>query len=228
MATDSLSSLLFGGYRGRVLGLLLLQPEQSFHVREIARLTGTAVGTLHKELSRLAAAGLLLRREVGNQVRYAANMACPVFPELQGLLRKTSGLADVLRDCLAPLAEQISVALVFGSVARGEERSGSDVDVLVVGEAPFVEVVKALHPAQASLQREINPVVYAPAEFGRKRAAGDAFLLGIANAAKIFLIGNEDDFGKLAGEWVSYANQCSGPSCDGHSGAFQDDRAGRG
>jgi predicted nucleotidyltransferase len=200
MATHTLSSLLFGGYRGRVLGLLLLQPEQSFHVREIARLTGTAVGTLHKELSKLAAAGLLLRREVGNQVLYAANMACPIFPELQGLLRKTSGLADILRDSLAPLAGQISVALVFGSIARGEERSGSDVDVLVVGDVPFVDVVKALHPAQAILQREINPVVYSLAEFRRKWAAGEAFLRGIADHAKIFLMGSEDDFGKLAGD----------------------------
>lgn len=200
MATYTLSSLLLGGYRGRVLGLLLLRPEQSFHVREIARLTGTAVGTLHKELTKLAAAGLLLRSEVGNQVLYAANMACPVFPELQGLLRKTSGLADVLRDCLAPLAGQISVALVFGSVARGEERSGSDVDVLLVGAVTFVEVVKALHPAQAILQREINPVVYSLAEFQRKWAAGEAFLRGIADNAKIFLMGNEDDFGKLAGD----------------------------
>lgn len=200
MATSTLSSLLFGGYRGRVLGLLLLLPEQSFHVREIARLTGTAVGTLHKELSKLAVAGLLLRREVGNQVLYSANMACPVFHELQGLLRKTSGLADVLRDCLAPLAGQIVVSLVFGSVARGEERSGSDVDVLLVGDMPFVEVVKALHPAQAILQREINPVVYSPPEFRRRWIEDDLFLRGIADNAKIFLMGNEDDFGKLAGD----------------------------
>lgn len=197
MATTNISSLLLSGYRWRVLSLLLLHPEESFHVREIARLTGTAVGTLHRELSRLAAAGLLVRREVGNQVRYSANGVCPVFFELQGLLRKTMGLADVLRDCLAPLAERVTVALVFGSVARGGEHAGSDVDVLVVGDVPFVEVVKALHPAQSSLRREINAVVYAPPEFGRKRAAGDAFLGAIAENAKIYLIGNEDDFGNL-------------------------------
>jgi predicted nucleotidyltransferase len=89
---------------------------------------------------------------------------------------------------------------VFGSVARGEEHSGSDVDVLVVGDATFVGVVKALHPAQTILQREINPVVYSPAEFRRRWAASEAFLRGIADNAKIFLMGNEDDFGKLAGD----------------------------
>ena len=199
MATNDLPSLLFGGYRGRVLGLLLLHPEKSLHVREIARLIGAAVGTLHKELAKLASAGLLLRRTIGNQVHYMANRDCPIFPELQALMRKTSGLADILRECLAPLSGQIAVALVFGSVARGEEHSGSDVDVLVVGDVAFAEVVKALYPAQASLQREINPVVYGTAEFGRKRSADDAFIRGIAENAKIYLIGNQDDFGKLAG-----------------------------
>jgi len=133
-------------------------------------------------------------------VHYAANTDCPVFRELQGLLRKTSGLADVLRDCLAALGGQILLALVFGSVARGEEHSGSDIDVLVVGDVPFVTAVKALYPVQANLQREINPVVYSPDEFRRKWAGGEAFLHGIATNPKIFLVGNDDDFGKLVGD----------------------------
>lgn len=194
-----LASLLLGSYRRRALGLLLLHPEQSYYVREIARQTGTSVGTLHKELAKLAQAGLLLRKEIGNQVHYAANTQCPVFPELQGLLRKTSGMADELREGLEVIAERVAVALVFGSMARGAARAGSDVDVLVVGSVSFVEVVKALHPAQAMLQREINPVVYAADEFRRKLAGGDAFLCGIVAGEKMFLIGDNDDLGKLAG-----------------------------
>lgn len=194
-----LASLLLGSYRRRALGLLLLHPEQSYHVREISRLTDTSVGTLHKELTRLAQAGLLLRKEIGNQVHYSANTQCPIFPELQGLLRKTSGVADIAREALDGISGKITLSLIFGSVARGEERAGSDVDVLVIGNAPFAEVVKALHPAQSMLQREINPVVYAPGEFKRKLAKGDVFLRGIMEGEKLFLIGNEHDLGKLAG-----------------------------
>ena len=114
-----LADLLFGTYRKKVLSQLLLNPDMDYHVRELARQTGTSPGTLHKELARLAAAGLLTRKEQGNQVRYQANPQCPVFPELAGLLRKTTGAAQVLTDALAPLAP--ALALIFGSVATGTE-----------------------------------------------------------------------------------------------------------
>ena len=109
-----LTELLLGDYRKKVLSQLLLHPDADYHVRELARLTGTAAGSLHKELARLAGAGLLLRKEQGNQVRYQANRQCPIYPELAGLLRKTSGAAQVLGQALAPL--QPALALIFGSV----------------------------------------------------------------------------------------------------------------
>lgn len=194
-----LASLLFGNYRQRVLGLLLLHPDTTYHVREIARLTGTAAGTLHKELAKLADAGLLSRQKVGNQVRYGANRACPIYEELAGILRKTSGLTDVLADALNEVVAQLDLAFVFGSVARGEAQAGSDVDVLLVGSLSFAEAVRVLHPLQQTLQREINPVVYRADEFCRKVAAGDPFLKQILTQPKLFLIGNDDDLGKLAG-----------------------------
>ncbi len=195
-----LASLLFGDYRQKVLAFLLLHPEQHYHVREIARLTGTSAGTLHKELARLAQAGVLIREAVGNQVRYGANRQCPIFPELAGILRKTAGLADVLKEALAGLRERIALALVFGSVARGEEGPRSDVDVLLVGEIGFAEAVTALHEAQARIGREINPVVLSPAEFQEKINAGDAFLAEVLHNDKLYLMGDEDDLGKLAGD----------------------------
>ena len=198
-----LSSLLFGDYRQKVLARLLLHPEQRYHVREIARLTGTSAGTLHKELTRLAQAGVLTREEIGNQVRYGANRQCPIYAELAGILRKTAGLADVLKAAVSPLSEKLALALVFGSVARGDEGPGSDVDVLLVGEIGFAEAVRALHEAQSSIGREINPVVLSPAEFHNKLKGGDAFLTEILGGKKIFLIGNEDESGKLAGDPAS-------------------------
>src|SRR3990167_5101852 len=114
-----LTDILFGTYRKKVLSLLLLHPDTDYHVRELARQTHTAAGTLHKELARLASAGLLLRKQQGNQVRYQANQQCPVFPELAGLLRKTTGAAEILTPPLTPLHPPL--ALIFGSVARGTE-----------------------------------------------------------------------------------------------------------
>ena len=193
-----LASLLLGAYRRRVLGLLLLQPDKTYHVREIARLTETSPGTLHKELSRLAQAGLLTREKVGNQIRDGADRRCPIFEELAGILRKTSGLADVVLDALAPLSKRIKVALIYGSVARGEERSGSDVDLLLIGSVGFADAVKAVHPAQDRIGREINPAVMTVAEFRKK--AGEPFLREVLAGEKLFLIGDEDELGKLAGD----------------------------
>lgn len=193
-----LSSLLFGNYRQRVLGLLLLHPEQTYHVREIARLTETNAGTLHKELARLAAAGLLIREQVGNQVRYGANRRCPIFEDLANILRKTSGIADVIADALSGMAQRIHAALIFGSVARGEERHGSDVDLLIVGNISFAEAVKALQEAQVRVGREINPVVMTAEEFVRKNTGGDPFLRGLLAGERIRLIGEVDDLGKPA------------------------------
>ncbi|MBP9609005.1 MAG: MarR family transcriptional regulator [Laribacter sp.] len=191
----NLLDTLFGGQRQRVLGWLLLHPDEALHVRELARLTGTHAGSLHRELARLAEAGLLVRSTRGNQVLYQANRSCPVFAELAGLFRKTSGVADVLRSALAPLSAQIELALVFGSVARGEETARSDVDVLVVGQAGFAEVVAALYPCQETLGRDINPVVYSPDEWRTRQANDDHFVRDILSKPTLPLWGDVNDAG---------------------------------
>lgn len=195
---NKLLGVLFGSYRQRVLELLLLQPAQRFHVRELARQTGTTAGTLHRELSKLAEAGLLLRERQGNQVLYQANRACPVFEELAGLFRKTSGAVSVLQQALRDLVPQIRFALLFGSLARGTETPGSDVDVLIVGEASFAGVVKALYPAQELLQREINPVVYSDSEFLLRLQNKEPLLLEVLSKPRLFLLGSEYDFAEFA------------------------------
>ena len=195
-----LLDLLFGSYRQRALSQLLLHPDSSYHVRELARLTDTTPGTLHKELARLERAGLLTREKQGNQLRYRANRDCPVFAELAGLFRKTSGVTVVIADALRSLQPAPELALVFGSLARGDESAGSDVDLLLIGDNSFGEVVKALYPAQAVLQREINPVLYSAGEFARRCAAKEALVVDILARPKLFIIGNQNDLGKLAGD----------------------------
>lgn len=199
MTTSTLATLLFGDYRQKVLALLLLHPEQSYHVREIARLTDTSAGTLHRELARLASAGVLTRSASGNQVRYAANRQCPIYPELAGILRKTAGVVDVLRQALAVLSPRIQVALVFGSLARATEGPRSDVDLLLIGDLGFAEVVQAVHGAQARLGREINPIVVSAGELRQRTGAADPFLARVLEGDKLYVMGNDDDLGKLAG-----------------------------
>jgi len=189
----ALSDLLFPNqYRRKVLGLLLMRPEQQIHLRELARVIGAAPGTLKKELDALCEAGLLRAERVGNQVRFCANTAHPVFPELQALIRKTIGLVDALRLSLAPLAGRIDAAFVFGSMASGTESAGSDIDLMVVGDAGFAEIVDVTYAAQATLGREINPKVMSASEWQAKKAERNAFLQDVLNKPRIMLIGDAD------------------------------------
>jgi predicted nucleotidyltransferase len=185
--------LLFSAYRRQVLGLLLLRPDESLHVREISRLTGVPAGSLHRELRALTDAGLLLREPAGNQVRYSANRACPIFAELAEIFRKTSGLVDLLRDALAPLAIRIVAAFVFGSIAKGAETATSDVDVYVIGDVGFTEVVGALSPLRERLGREINPVVVTREDFRAQRRSDERFVNRVMGEPKLFVIGSADD-----------------------------------
>lgn len=199
MATTQLSdpaSLLFGTYRRKVLGLLLLHPGEHFHLREIARVTRTQPGTVRRELSLLTRAGLIERNVQGNQVRFRANETYPIYDELRSILKKTAGVADQLRGALGPLIDKITVAFVYGSVASGQERATSDIDLLIVGTVKFEDVIRVLHPYQEEMRREINPHIYSPTEFERKASESNSFLANILTGPKLFVIGGNDELGK--------------------------------
>lgn len=201
------AAVLFGRSMRAVLGLLFNHPERSFYLREIARAAGTSPSSLQRELAALAAAGLILREARGQQVHFRANGESPLFPELRGIVVKTFGVADVLRGALAPLAARIHAAFVYGSLARGEARPESDVDVMVIGEVAFADVVEALRPAEAALRRSVNPSVYPPVEFSGKAASGSAFLAEVLREPKIFLIGGEGELRELAERGAPQAPQ---------------------
>lgn len=188
---SSVANFLLGQTRTAVLSELLLHPEASLHVRELARLAGASPGSLHRDLRAMTALGLLSRQEVGRQVHYRANTQSPVFEELAGLLRKTAGLVDVLRDALKPAADQIDYAFVYGSMASGTEHAHSDVDVMIVGKIEFGEAVQALSPAQEKLRREVNPTVLAPAEVVRKLRDKDSFVAQVWAKPRLWIIGGE-------------------------------------
>ena len=161
-------------------------------------MTGLSAGSLHRELKALSEAGLLRRARQGNQVRYRANPACPIYEELASIFRKTVGLAGVLRDALVEIADRIDLALVFGSLAAGRQQSGSDVDLFVIGDVSLLEVVTALSEAQSQLGREINPVIMTADGFIAQQEKEDRFVVRVLDEPKIFVMGNADALAKLA------------------------------
>ena len=186
-----LSSVLFTEYRSRVLGLLLLHPERSYYLREIARITATVPGTLKREMDKLSEVGLLTVKKVGNQNHYQANQECPIYEDLSNVLRKTSGLSDVLIDALLPLSEKLQSAFVFGSVASGKVNSKSDIDLLLIGEVSYAEVVLLMHPLQEKLGREINPKIFAAKEWKKLMKDNGAFVHDVLSKPKLFIIGSD-------------------------------------
>ncbi|HEY4082298.1 MAG TPA: nucleotidyltransferase domain-containing protein [Burkholderiaceae bacterium] len=180
-----------------MLSALLLHPESSLHVRELARLTKASAGSLHRELRLLAELGLLNRQEIGRQVHYSANTDSPVFEELAGLLRKTAGVADQVRDALSNLGRKVQLAFIYGSVAAGTEKPGSDVDLMTLGSAKFADLALALAPLHESLRREVNPTNMRPQDFARRLSEGDGFARSVMAGRRLWLIGDEDDLGKL-------------------------------
>ena len=194
----SLADSLFGETRKAILALFYGHVDESFYVRQIVRIVGAGIGIVHRELERLTKAGIINRENRGNQVYYSANKDCPIFEELKNLVMKTFGLVDVLKTALIPLAARIRAAFIYGSFAQGRQNSSSDVDVMVIGEVGFSEVVEAFAPAQEKLRREINPTVYPPEEFCKKLAEGHHFLSSVLKGKKIFLVGNEHELAGLA------------------------------
>jgi predicted nucleotidyltransferase len=202
MSLTHLATALLPRSRQAILGLLYGHPDETYYLRQIASATGVGLGQCQRELQRLSDAGVLRRFQHGRHVYFQAAPDCPIYDELRGIVTKTIGVVSVLADTLDRFADDIAVAFVFGSVARGEERSPSDVDLLVVGDVTFSDIVNSLSNAETTLRRAINPTVYPPDEFAKKLSADSHFLKSVLKGEKIFIFGNDDELGKLAPQFV--------------------------
>lgn len=189
---SALADALFPRVRQRVLAILFGSPDRSFFVSELMSLAQSGRGAVQRELTDLAAAGLLTVTTQGNQKHYQANRSAPVFGELRSLVLKTFGLADVLRDALAPLVDRIDAAFVFGSVAKQQDTASSDVDVMIVSDSlGYGDVFGALEPAAIGLGRPVNPTVYTSAQLAKRARQDNAFVQRVLEQPKIWLIGQE-------------------------------------
>ncbi|MCB5197321.1 nucleotidyltransferase domain-containing protein [Deefgea salmonis] len=190
---------LFSKTQQRVLAVLFGQPQRSFYANEIIALAGGGSGAVQRELAKLADAGLIKSQRIGNQKHYQANADAPIYAELRSIVVKTFGLADVIRVALVDIWPQIELALVYGSVAKGNEHAASDIDLMVVGEQiSHAQLLAALLPAQQTLGRPINPTLYTAAEFAQRVMEGRSFIRRVLEQPKIFVKGNEDDIARLS------------------------------
>ena len=194
--SSGMGDALFTRTQQRVLGLLFGQPHRSFYTNEIVRLARVGTGTVHRELARLCKPGLITMARTGNQKHYQANPESPVFEELRAIVRKTFGLADVLRESLSQLSTHIHAAFVFGSVAAGTDTAGSDIDLFIVGDdLAYPDVMAAMEGAEAELRRKVSPTLYMASEMQEKLESGNAFVTRLLDRPKIFLVGSMRELG---------------------------------
>ncbi len=181
-----------------LLAATVLQPERWWYLSDLAKQMGRRPSSLQAPLASLVTAGILRRRREGNRVYYQADPDCPFRGELQGMIAKTVGLVEVLRDALAPLRSRIAVAFVHGSVASSQERSSSDVDLIVIGAVGPSKLAPVLDALEERLARPVNASVFTAEEFGGKVAAKNHFLRAVLNKERLFIIGTEDDLESIA------------------------------
>lgn len=171
--------------RQAILLHLLLDPEREFYLREIVRLTGFAPRTIQKEIDNLVRQDLIIERRSGNRRYLKANSEHPLFRSLQELILKSEGFVGVIGDALGE--EGIDFAFIFGSIASGDARAGSDIDILVVGDIGLRETVRRLAGVHDRLGREVNPVVWTPEEYQQRLDEGDHFLTELLRSPRIMI-----------------------------------------
>ncbi len=190
----SLADALLTRTQQRVLGVLFGRPDRSFYASELIRTAGTGSGAAQRELAKLEESGLILGQRIGHQKHYQANAASPLFAELRSIVLKTVGLAEPLRDALRPLSTVIKAAFVYGSVAKAADRSGSDIDLMVISDSlTYADIFTALERAAKNVGRQVNPTVYSVGEFSKRTREENAFVTRVLEQPKIWIIGSEHD-----------------------------------
>ena len=188
----SIADALFTTTQQRVLASIFGQPDRSFYTSELIERTGSGSGAMQRELKRLASSGIVTVRRIGNQKHYQANHDSPVFEELSNLVTKTVALVDPIRKALASLADNIDLAILYGSVAKGTDTASSDIDILIVGDGLTLEnIYSVLAPVETDLDRKISPTLYTRKEFADRRAANNPFLGRVLSGDHLTLIGDE-------------------------------------
>jgi predicted nucleotidyltransferase len=191
-----LADALFTGTQQRVLAWLFGQPGRSFYATELIGLAGAGSGAVQRELARLAQSGLVTVRTIGNQKHYQANPEAPIYAELCGIVQKTVGLAEPLREALAPLAGRIRAAFVYGSIAKRGDTASSDIDLMLISsDLAYSDLYAHLEAVSQRLGRTVNPTIYTPQDLAKRVKGKEAFASRVLAQPKLWLMGSEDALG---------------------------------
>jgi DNA-binding transcriptional ArsR family regulator len=188
---------LFPRTRQAILSAILLRPDKWWYLTDLAKHLGVSPSSLQRELASLVNGDLLINRKDGKRVYYKVNQGCLIVAELQVIFVKASGIVDVINSPLKRFSGKIEIAFVYGSVARTEELSTSDVDLMIVGDVGLADLAPGLRRAEKALSREINPTIYSSEEFLQRRKEGDSFIDTVLSDSKIFLKGNDSELEAL-------------------------------
>ena len=195
--------ILFSKIRRQLLTTFFSAPDRRLYFREIVRLVQGSPGTVQRELTALAQAGILRSELAGRQRYYSADVDCPIFPELSGIVVKTFGIADSLRTALQPHTRKIKVALIYGSIAADTQTGRSDIDLMIIGGVTFRQLAVALENSERLLGRQVNPTLFSHKEFVGKLEQKNHFVRAVIKSDKIFLIGTADDLARLVEQRVA-------------------------
>jgi predicted nucleotidyltransferase len=197
-ARKGLGSALFSQVQLRVLGLLFGQPDRAFHTSELVRLVGSGTGAVQRELAKLAGAGIATVTMSANRKLYRANRQSPIFHELHGLILKTAGLLEPIRQVLERYRAKIEIAFVYGSVASGDDTAKSDIDLMVIGKnLAYGELYAALQQAEQTLLRPVNPTLMTRQEWKQKLADQRSFVRKVVQQPKLFVFGTDDELKRI-------------------------------
>ena len=200
MRTRTSLDVLLPKTRQAILAATFLDPQRWWYMRELARHLRVTPSTLQRELDSLVKGGILRQKREGKHVYFQAATDSPIFPELRGIILKTAGLADVIRNALKPFRDRIQWAFVYGSIARAEEHSASDVDLMIVGRVGLADLSSPLRKAEQKIVRAVNPTVYTPDEFRSKVKSNHHFISTVLRSKKLFVLGDPREFGETFGK----------------------------
>lgn len=192
--TISLASALFSRTQQQLYSQLYGHTYRSFYLRELIENAGIGRGTVQRELEKMAGAGIISVKKIGNQKHYQANPRCPIYEELLSIVRKTFGIVDVIRQAMLPIDNEIDIAFVYGSIAKGEESAESDIDLMLIGnDLNYGDVMELLINVEGKLGRPVNPSIYTGKQIRNKLKSKDSFISRVLNQDKLWIKGDQDD-----------------------------------
>ncbi|MFL9999159.1 transcriptional regulator [Paraburkholderia sediminicola] len=191
---SQIGDALFSSAQQPILARIFGEPDRWFHVKELIRLTGLGSATVQRELARLEKGGLVETRRIANLKQVRAFASCPVYNEVRQIVLKTFGFAEILHDALTPLASEIKLAFVYGSVAQNRDHASSDVDLMIISDTlTYGQIMAALQPAERALARPIQVTQYTVKEFLERKQQKHHFIAEVLHHPKLMIIGTEDD-----------------------------------